>query len=179
MSGRDKAEYEAPASLDDGSGHALLAQEKTQTVTPAASLFPGVLVGELLGLGDGGRTPLVCFPGQSGTAAIAARSFVDLHGPHIGRKVALMFENGDSLRPIVTGVLIEHDDCPFEPRAGQVEVDADGQRLVVNARAQLVLRCGKASITLTSAGKVLIKGAYVLSSSSGVNRIRGGSVQIN
>jgi hypothetical protein len=34
-------------------------------------------------------------------------------------------------------------------------------------------------LTLTHAGKVLIRGAYVLSRSSGVNRIKGGSVQIN
>jgi len=44
---------------------------------------------------------------------------------------------------------------------------------------QLVLRCGRASITLTAAGKVLIEGAYVSSRSTGVNRIKGGSVQIN
>jgi hypothetical protein len=42
-----------------------------------------------------------------------------------------------------------------------------------------VLRCGKASITLTSAGKVLIRGTYVLSRSSGVNKIKGGSIQLN
>ena len=42
-----------------------------------------------------------------------------------------------------------------------------------------MLRCGKASITLTREGKVLIKGAYLSSRSSGVNRIKGGSVQIN
>ncbi len=66
---------------------------------------------------------------------------------------------------------------PSKP--AQVEVDADGQRLVVSAQEQLVLRCGKASITLTKAGKVLIQGAYVLSRSTGVNRIKGGSVQLN
>ena len=43
----------------------------------------------------------------------------------------------------------------------------------------MVLRCGKASITLTKAGKVLIEGSYVLSRSTGVNRIKGGSVQLN
>jgi hypothetical protein len=42
-----------------------------------------------------------------------------------------------------------------------------------------VLHCGKASITLTRAGKVIIRGEYVLARSSGVNRIVGGSVQIN
>ena len=62
---------------------------------------------------------------------------------------------------------------------GGVAVDADGQRLIVNAKEQLVLRCGKASITLTQSGKVLIDGTYVLNRSSGVNRIKGGSVQLN
>jgi hypothetical protein len=50
---------------------------------------------------------------------------------------------------------------------------------MVSAKEQLVLRCGKASITLTKEGKVLIQGAYVSSRSSGVNRIKGGSVQLN
>ena len=50
---------------------------------------------------------------------------------------------------------------------------------MVDAREQLVLRCGKARITLTSAGKVLIEGAYISSRSTGVNRIKGGSVQLN
>jgi hypothetical protein len=177
MSGRDKLAYEEPASSDETPGDVPHAREKP--LAAALSSFPGLVIGELLGLRDGGRTPLVCFAGQTGAAAIAARTLVDLHGPHIGRQVALMFENADSLRPIVMGVLIGNDDCPIEPCAGQLEVDADGQRLVVNARVQLVLRCGKASITLTSAGKVLIQGEYVLSSASGVNRIRGGSVQIN
>jgi hypothetical protein len=58
-------------------------------------------------------------------------------------------------------------------------VDCDGDRLIVTAKEQLVLRCGAASITLTKAGKVLIRGAYVSSTSTGVNRINGGSVQLN
>ncbi len=58
-------------------------------------------------------------------------------------------------------------------------MDADGQRMVVSAKEQLVLRCGQASITLTKAGKVLIDGTHVLSRASGVNRVKGGSVQLN
>ena len=42
-----------------------------------------------------------------------------------------------------------------------------------------MLRCGQASLTLTRAGKILLSGTYVLSHSSGVNRVKGGSVQIN
>ena len=51
--------------------------------------------------------------------------------------------------------------------------------LTFTANKQIVLKCGKASITLTRAGKVLIRGAYLSSRSSGVNRIKGGSIQLN
>ncbi len=59
------------------------------------------------------------------------------------------------------------------------EARLDGERVVLSADKEIVLKCGKASITLTRAGKVLIRGAYLLNRSSGVNRIKGGSVQIN
>lgn len=141
----------------------------------AAGSFGGVVVGELLALANEGETPLVRFPGQLGTSAVPARSSVDLHAAHIGSPVVLAFEGGDPTLPIVLGVLKGQSS---EPRA-ELDVDADGQRLIVSARDQLVLRCGNASITLTRAGKVLIEGSYVLSRSTGVNRIKGGSVQLN
>jgi len=90
-----------------------------------------------------------------------------------------MFECGDPAKPIVMGVLREGEGWPLADRPGRVEVDADGERLIVSAKEQLVLRCGKASITLTKAGKVLIQGTYVASRSSGVNRVKGGSIQLN
>jgi uncharacterized protein involved in type VI secretion and phage assembly len=122
---------------------------------------------------------LVSFPGQPGSAALPARSVVDLHGPHMGQNVVLMFEGGDVHRPIVMGVVRGATGWPLDNPPATVSVDADGQRMVVSAREQLVLRCGKASITLTQAGKVLIEGSYVSSQSSGVNRVKGGSVQLN
>ena len=50
---------------------------------------------------------------------------------------------------------------------------------LLRTEEEIVFECGKASITLTKSGKILIRGAYLLSRSSGVNRIKGGSVQIN
>ncbi len=137
----------------------------------------GVRVGHLLAIAEQGLGPLVAFEGQP--AALRARTVVDLHGAHIGRQVVCQFENGDPTLPIVMGVLQGEVAWPLGERPSQVDVDVDGQRLVVSAREQLVLRCGKASITLTRAGKVLIEGSYLLSRSSGVNRIKGGSVQLN
>jgi hypothetical protein len=139
--------------------------------------LPSVTLGELLALSDEGDTPLVMHPAHP--EALRARSTLDLHGAHIGCQVMLVFEHGDPRRPIVTGVLRRGATAAMESIPGQVEIDTDGLCMVVSAREQLVLRCGKASITLTKAGKVLIDGTYVLSRSSGVNRIRGGSIQVN
>lgn len=139
----------------------------------------GIVTGSLIGIVDEGRTPLVIYPGQPGTAAIPARTIVDLHRAHIGREVVLMFDCGDPYEPIVTGWLRQSGDLPLTGSPGQVEVEADGERMIVSASEQLVLRCGKASITLTKEGKVLIHGEYVSNRSSGLMRIRGGSVQIN
>lgn len=55
----------------------------------------------------------------------------------------------------------------------------DGKRVVLEGQEEVVLKCGEASITLTRNGKVVIRGKYLLSRSSGVNRILGGSVQVN
>lgn len=154
----------------------VIGRETTSSLTSALS---GVVVGELVAMIDDGRTPLIVYPGQLGSAAIAARSVVDLHGAHVGKPVVLVFEGGDGAKPIVLGVLRALEAWPLEQRPAQVEVDADGERLMVTARDELVLRCGKASITLTKAGKVLIDGSYVSSRSSGVSRIKGGSVHIN
>ena len=141
-----------------------------------ADRIDGVLVGRLVGFTNDGDTPLVTYAGQPGSAALPARATVGVHPSHIDRDVVLMFEAGDPRRPIVAGCLRP---AGVATTSGQVEIDADGRRMVVSAREQIVLRCGDASITLTAAGKVLIQGAYVSAKSSGVLRVKGGSVQIN
>jgi|SRR5215471_5473320 len=140
---------------------------------------PGVVVGELIALDDQGRTPLVLYPGQPGQAAVRAQSIVDLHGEHIGRRVLLMFESSGDGSPIIAGVLRDEPGWKHPDVPSHYEVQADGERFIVTAKEQLVLRCGMASITLTKDGKVLIQGTYLSSRSSGVHRIKGGSVQIN
>jgi hypothetical protein len=139
-----------------------------------------VVVGELIGMTNEGQTPLVVYPGQTGSAAIVARSVLDLHSAHIGKQVVLVFEGADPCRPIIMGILRDGQaSAPTSPVDVQVQVEADGERTIVRAKEQLVLRCGKASVTLTKAGKILIDGTYVLSRSSGVNRVKGGSIQLN
>src|SRR5262249_4235602 len=138
----------------------------------------GVVIGTLAALRDM-YEPLVVYEGQPGTAALPARTTIDLYGKHIGSEVVLMFEDADPSRPIVMGLVRRPAAWPLSEVPTQVQLDADGTRLVVNAKDQVVLKCGKASITLTAAGKILVDGTYVLHRSSGVLRIKGGSVQIN
>ncbi len=173
------AAHEVPI-LDGAALLAPLLQSASNAAQPAlVAPIHGVVVGTLLALADNGQTPLVTYTGQPGHAALPARSVVALHGPHMGREVVLMFEQGDPMRPIVMGVMQALTPWSAGERPEAVEVEADGARLQIAAKEQLVLRCGKASITLTQTGKVLIDGTYVLSKSSGVNRVKGGSVQLN
>ena len=184
MSSQDTIEADAVLIEEESDNdilRPLIEREVTQASRTAlpASMQTGIIVGELIGITNEGRTPLVRYPDQPGSAALRARTTVDLHGRHIGQQVVLMFESHDPTKPIIMGVLQSSEVSSLEQRPDQVEVEADGERMIVSAKEQLVLRCGKASITLTKAGKVLIKGSYVLSRSSGVNRIKGGSVQLN
>jgi hypothetical protein len=163
-----------PAASVDALGPLLRERASALRSNPSSE----VVIGEVIAVTDEGGTPLVLYPGQPGTAAIRARSVVDIRGEHIRKAVVLAFENGDPALPIVMGVLRGDESRPLDS-PGQVQVDADGERMIVTAKEQLVLRCGKASITLTNVGKVIIDGTYVVSRSSGTNRIKGGSVQLN
>ena len=105
--------------------------------------------------------------------------------PSADLQVLLVFENDDPKFPIIIDTVFnlideisEQDPVAFKMNEAK-DVFIDGRRISFDAKEQIVLRSGKSSITLTKAGKVIIRGAYLLNRSSGVNRIKGGSVQIN
>ena len=112
---------------------------------------------------------------------VPARTTVRLLRSQIGSSVVLLFEGGEVRRPIIVGVLQERGAAQDPASAPEqlVSIQADDDRFVVSAEREIVLRCGDASITLTRAGKVLIKGTYILSRSSGYNKIKGAAVDIN
>ncbi len=173
-------EDERTGTVDAEDADALLSRILGQTATSRDGYaFGGILIGELLEGTDGSDAPCVRFPGQGAAAPIPARATVDLAAARAGQRVVLVFENADPAKPIIIGVVREQHFRASENADAAFEVEADGKRLSIVAREQLVLRCGESSITLTKAGKVLIKGEYVSSRSNGVNRIKGGSVQIN
>jgi len=142
---------------------------------------PPASIGRLTALIPG-LPPLVDFPANNTGSFIPARTLVPLHESQIGSEVALTFEDGDIARPILLGVVQSWDAPPVRLPAADSnfsETQRNPETLLLTAAREITLQCGKASITLTSAGKLLLRGAYLLSRSSGVNRIKGGSVQIN
>lgn len=149
------------------------------------SRIDGILVGVVVGAHNG--APLIDHPANPDDEPVAARSLIEIGPGDIGRPVALAFEKADSRRPMIIGFMVTELFLPAETNhleatdstESRAPGENPGDRLVFEADRELVLRCGKASITLTRAGKVLIRGTYLLSRSSGVNRIKGGSVQIN
>jgi hypothetical protein len=180
---RPRFEAARPVAHNRESGdHPLL--ELVTGETHDRQKLAGVLIGRLEGLGDAGE-PLVEFAANRLRRPLPARSIAALGADDVGREVVLMFEENDLEKPIVMGVINQPPTMRSAPAEDRVterktpEVELDGERLLLTAQKEIVLRCGKATITLTRAGKVLIRGAYLLNRSSGVNRIKGGSVQIN
>ena len=141
----------------------------------AATRWPEVIIGILDGF-DGEGRPLVDYPGNTEGAPLPALTTALYGTDAIGRQVALLFAEGDGARPVIVGLVRP----PGEPVPGGARLaELDGERLVLKAKREIVLECGRASITLTRAGKVLIRGSYLSSRSSGVHRIKGASVDIN
>lgn len=149
------------------------------TLKDKAQTIDGLVIGLLLKVETGG-VPHVVFPGNPSSVALEARSTQRLTAEDIGAEVALSFENGDPGKPIVLGRILRPGPVPVpDLRSPPAVAEVDGTPLEVTAEREIVLRCGKASITLTRAGKIILRGTYISSRSSGVNRIKGGSVQIN
>lgn len=137
---------------------------------------------------------VVDFEGNT-SGPLEARSTVELTPEELRtaiasrRPVELRFENGNPCLPVVVGIapVISLNDLlqgltrsheEDEGPAGEPASEEDGVQ-IIQARDELVIQCGKASITLRRNGKVIIKGTYVETHAEGVNRIKGGSVQVN
>ncbi len=134
--------------------------------------------------------PRVGFPGSPDdlpAASTVEGSRAELEAAAARRQpVVLLFEEGDPERPIVVGFVVTA--APREaphlveagPGAGWPEVaEVDGKRVCIEGADEVVLVCGKASITLRRTGRIVVRGTHVETDADGVNRIKGASVRIN
>jgi hypothetical protein len=118
-------------------------------------------------------TPVVELTGNREGVRLPARTCVPLLPADVGKTVVLVFEADRPDSPIVVGVLRVTD------AALGVEVTANGKSVSVTATESVVLKCGAATITLKADGTIAVRGTRVVSHASGVNRILGGSVELN
>ncbi|QDE80744.1 hypothetical protein BHS07_03785 [Myxococcus xanthus] len=155
----------------------------------------GTRLGWLTGMDAAGRL-LVDFDGNT-EGPLPAKRTLELTPEMVHAAVAtrqcavLLFEDGDPRFPLVVGLERAPSSTPLldavlettgaQPQLAPESTEAivDGQRVSIEGEDEIVLRCGEASITLRRNGKVVIRGVYVETNSSGVNRIKGGSVQVN
>lgn len=161
----------------------------------APTVAPGEIIIGTIALIDGQGQPRVDFPGNPSREPLAALSTLGITPAHVGRQVALLFAGGNPRSPVILGIIHSplqdllgaYDANAQDPAATEQpipslradEVTVDGKRVVLEGKEEVVIKCGQASITLTRAGKILIRGNFLLSQASGVNRILGGSVQVN
>jgi hypothetical protein len=149
---------------------------RTSAVDPPAASGPAeVVIGRVVGTAKNGA-PLVDYPGNLASSPVRAVATARYDVLAVNAQVALMFVGGDRARPLAIGLIVS----PAEEPADEGPVAAPIEEVVtLTASREIVLQCGRASIVLTRAGKVLVRGAHVSSRSSGMQRITGASVQIN
>ena len=84
----------------------------------------------------------------------------------IGRKVAVTQLAGSEPALLIVGII---QDSKLQVEANQT----------IEADTELVLRCGKSSLSLKQDGRITLRGKQVLSRADGQNRVQGASVQLN
>lgn len=162
-----------------------------------------VIIGEIVKITPSGEPEVICHGYNKSMKAI---STIAIMQQHIGRQVAMMFtQTAQGNQPIIMGIIhnplleilqnsesensrpVVHD-TELEVIKEQTsntdsfqkeEWTMDGEKVVLEGKKEIVLKCGDASITLTECGKILIRGKFIASRSTGVNRIFGASVQVN
>ena len=112
-------------------------------------------------------------------AALRAAAVVVIDAAHASPVLIGLVE--ERLRPVPPLPATE----PAAPESGEPKPQAmalasvDARRVTIAGDEEVVISCGKASITLTRDGNVVVKGARVETDADGVNRIKGASVRIN
>ena len=168
--------------------HQASVDEQKETSAISTTKYPELVTGVVERIDHG--KPVVKFVHKK-VYRVGALSTFSVSYELVGREVAILFLNGNPETPVIIGVMrnfleqaIENfeltvDETNNPQGVMDAEVEISGKTIKLSADDNLELRCGESSISLSNDGKVSIRGKYLISRSSGVNRILGGSVQVN
>jgi hypothetical protein len=164
-------------------GSRALSIHEVVSIGAGRDAVPCARIGSLVGLHADG-SPLVDYPGNPAgplPAVIAGpMSHDDLRAAVSARgDAALLFDEGDPLRPILVGLVNKPAHCQPDQSGQTIDIRVDGQSVSFRAQEEISFHCGDASISLRKDGKIVIRGAFVESHATGTNRIKGAAVKIN
>jgi hypothetical protein len=161
--------------------------ELERVLSPAPG---GAVIGRLAGTDATGR-PLVRLDEHDPVASpalVLSTAAAEILAAEPGAAVLAVIPGGKNATPVILGLVAGSParaaapvPAPASVRLGRGRREArlDGQQVVLEAEREIVLKCGRSSLTLRRDGEVVLRGVRVLSRAAQTNRIRGASVQIN
>lgn len=120
---------------------------------------------------DSDGAPLLRIPGLP--HPVRGRSAVALDRKSCGKMAVAMAEGGDWNAPILIGIILESG---TSAKAATARLE---KRIAFEAEGEIVLRCGRSSLSMTRDGDIVIRGVNLLSRAAAVNKIKGGAVHLN
>jgi hypothetical protein len=137
-------------------------ESKQRASTPPLG---SVTIGKIAGITADGA-PLVSWESRQDTPPLQALSQIPLTTEEIGRRCTLLFEGGDPQRPVILGLLYDH------------QANRQGYQ-IIQADDALILQCGASRIEMFEDGRIMVQGIQIDNQAYGPYRIKGASVKVN
>ena len=158
-------------------------EEQNDIINLPRGAIDGVRVGLLVSVEKNGQI-VVDYP-DNPVRPLPARSILTLTMADESKEILLTFENGNPQLPIIIG-LIQKQPVITETlkevllnRENVKDISLDGERIIFDAKKEIVLRCGEGSVIIRKDGKIIIKGTNLVSRAKATNKIKGAAVNIN
>ena len=111
--------------------------------------------------------------------SVVALSREDLEAAISDRREAVLLFVVATGQPVLLGLRQPLPALEAKLPTDDIAAAVDGKRVHLEGQDEVVLRCGKSSITMRRNGRIVIRGVQVESRATGRNRIKGGVVLIN
>jgi hypothetical protein len=147
------------------------------------ALAPNLMIGTVCAV-QNGLPAVQCFGSEDQYILHRSLQHALVSGtPAVGTQVLFLCEDRKCSKAILIGVLVNVEpmlrERTFETATRTTCAQLDGQRIVLEAEQEIVLRCGKGSLTLTADGRIVMKGVEITSRAQRTHKIRGAVVNIN